>query len=77
MKTADIAYALISIAITAPAAPAVRLRVAGVPHGETPAFTRGDRIEVVAENVSGAPLELVPYGCAKLRVSMFPDEAAQ
>ena len=23
----------------------------------------------------GSPLELVPYGCAKLRVSMFPDEA--
>ena len=25
----------------------------------------------------GSPLELVPYGCAKLRVSMFPDDAGK
>ncbi len=31
------------------------------------------RIRVKAAD--GSPLDLVPYGCAKLRISMFPDEA--
>ena len=32
------------------------------------------KLSVTAEG--GQPLELVPYGCAKLRISMFPDVAA-
>jgi hypothetical protein len=30
-----------------------------------------------ARAADGSPLELVPYGCAKLRISMFPDEAGK
>ncbi len=60
MNNSPVSLALLAagIAVAAYAAPpaAVRLRVDGVSEGETPAFTRGDRIEVVAENVSGAPL---------------------
>ncbi len=33
------------------------------------------RLRVQASD--GSPLDLVPYGCAKLRISMFPDEAEQ
>ena len=33
------------------------------------------RLKVAATD--GLPLELVPYGCAKLRVSMFPDDAGK
>ena len=31
-------------------------------------------IKLVAKDSAGRPLELVPYGCTKLRVSMFPVE---
>jgi Ca2+:H+ antiporter len=31
-------------------------------------------VKVVAKDSAGRPLELVPYGCTKLRVSMFPVE---
>ena len=31
-------------------------------------------VKVVAKDSAGRPLELVPYGCTKLRVSMFPIE---
>ena len=31
-------------------------------------------VKVVAKDTAGRPLELVPYGCTKLRVSMFPVE---
>ena len=30
-------------------------------------------VRLTVRDAAGAPLELVPYGCAKLRVSMFPD----
>ena len=33
------------------------------------------RLKVAAAD--GSPIELVPYGCAKLRVSMFPDDAGK
>ena len=33
------------------------------------------RLKVNASD--GSPLNLVPYGCAKLRISMFPNEAEQ
>ena len=29
-------------------------------------------VKLVAKDAAGKPLELVPYGCTKLRVSMFP-----
>jgi hypothetical protein len=29
-------------------------------------------VKLVAKDASGKPLALVPYGCTKLRVSMFP-----
>ena len=32
-------------------------------------------VRLTIRDAAGAPLELIPYGCAKLRVSMFPDEA--
>ena len=32
-------------------------------------------VRLTIRDANGAPLELVPYGCAKLRVSMFPDDA--
>ena len=32
-------------------------------------------VRLTVRDADGAPLELVPYGCAKLRVSMFPDNA--
>ena len=72
MKKTSIAFALISIAITVPAAPAVRLRVDGVPEDETPSFTHGERVEVVAENVSGAPIE----GAVTLKVGRWDGEEA-
>jgi len=31
-------------------------------------------VKVMAKDSAGRPLELVPYGCTKLRVSMFPVE---
>ena len=31
-------------------------------------------VKVIAKDTAGRPLELVPYGCTKLRVSMFPVE---
>ena len=31
-------------------------------------------VKMVAKDAAGKPLELVPYGCTKLRVSMFPVE---
>ena len=31
-------------------------------------------VRLTVRDAEGAPLELVPYGCAKLRVSMFPDD---
>jgi hypothetical protein len=31
-------------------------------------------VRLIVRDADGASLELVPYGCAKLRVSMFPDE---
>ena len=34
-------------------------------------------LRIRAKAADGSPLELVPYGCAKLRVSMFPDEAGK
>jgi DUF1680 family protein len=34
-------------------------------------------LRLKVKDSSGEPLELVPYGCAKLRVSMFPDEAGK
>ena len=33
-------------------------------------------VKIVARATDGSPLELVPYGCTKLRVSMFPIERA-
>jgi hypothetical protein len=32
-------------------------------------------VRLTVRDADGAPLELVPYGCAKLRVAMFPDNA--
>ena len=32
-------------------------------------------LRLQVKDSSGEPLELVPYGCAKLRVALFPDEA--
>ena len=32
-------------------------------------------VRLTVRDADGTPLELIPYGCAKLRVSMFPDEA--
>ena len=34
-------------------------------------------VRLSIRDANGAPLELVPYGCAKLRVSMFPDDAGK
>ena len=34
-------------------------------------------VQLTIHDSNGAPLELVPYGCAKLRVSMFPDDAGE
>ncbi len=34
-------------------------------------------VQLTIRDSNGAPLELVPYGCAKLRVSMFPDDAGE
>ena len=34
-------------------------------------------VRLTIRDSNGAPLELVPYGCAKLRVSMFPDDAGE
>ena len=34
-------------------------------------------VRIRAKTANGSPLELVPYGCAKLRISMFPDEAGK
>ena len=31
-------------------------------------------VKLVAKDAAGKPLALVPYGCTKLRVSMFPVE---
>jgi hypothetical protein len=30
-------------------------------------------MKLKTKSSDGSPLELVPYGCAKLRISMFPD----
>lgn len=34
-------------------------------------------VRLTVRDADGAPLELVPYGCTKLRISMFPDEAGK
>ena len=72
MKKTYAAFALISMVVTAAAAPAVRLRVDGVPGDETPSFICGAIVEVVAENVSGAPID----GVVALKVGRWDGEEA-